>query len=230
MAVQRPARIFPFVPGVYQRQSLVVDPGSGVPRGRILESLFLICRRRAPPATPARPTSFAPQCTHACRTFRLRGNEGYRRAQHRTFMFAGPWHAHAQNGRQIHGNAARRYLEGWTRPPVRLYGLLTRAARGRLREKKVIRGSVMPHHATPNHFLLARPSARCAYHQAVNPHRRPRPTLAISPRSIAMHLPTISLARVPRTGKHEGAVLRTPRPLVSSEPDGFAPVRALQSE
>ena len=45
-----------------------------------------------------------------------------------------------------------------------------------------------------------------------------------------MHLPTILCARVPRTGKHEGAVLRTPIPLVSSEPNGFARVRASQSE
>ena len=86
-------RSFPFVPGVYQRQSIVVDLGTVVPRGRYLKSIFLICRRCAPPVTPARLTSFALQRTHGCETVRLRGNEGSRRAQHRTFMFAGPWDA-----------------------------------------------------------------------------------------------------------------------------------------
>ena len=81
-----------------------------------------------------------------------------------------------------------------------------------------------------NHFPTMPPSARRACQRAVEPSRRPRPTLAISPRTISMHLPTISLARVPRTGKHEGAVLRTPRPLVSSEPKGSTRVRALRSE
>ena len=85
-----------FVPGVYQRQSIVVDLGTVVPRGRYLKSIFLICRRCAPPVTPARLTSFALQRTHGCETVRLRGNEGSRRAQHRTFMFAGPWDADAR--------------------------------------------------------------------------------------------------------------------------------------
>ena len=93
VTVQRSARIFSFVPGVYQRQSIVVDLGTVVPRGRYLKSIFLICRRCAPPVTPARLTSFALQRTHGCETVRLRGNEGSRRAQHRTFMFAGPWDA-----------------------------------------------------------------------------------------------------------------------------------------
>ena len=81
-------RSFPFVPGVYQRQSLVVDSGSSTPASISPKAFSLICRRHAPPATPVWPTSFAPQRTHACRTFRLRGYGGSRRAQHRTFMFA----------------------------------------------------------------------------------------------------------------------------------------------
>ena len=135
-------------------------------------------------------------------------------------MFASPRDARERNGQQMHGNGARRYGEGRAWSPRRFYGLLARASRGRSREKKVIGGGVMPHHATPNHFPTMPPSARRACQRAVEPSRRPHPTLARSPLTISMHLPTISLARVPRTGKHEGAVLRTPRPLVSSEPKG----------
>ena len=145
-------------------------------------------------------------------------------------MFASPRDARERNGQQMHGNGARRYGEGRAWSPRRFYGLLARASRGRSREKKVIGGGVMPHHATPNHFPTMPPSARRACQRAVEPSRRPHPTLARSPLTISMHLPTISLARVPRTGKHEGAVLRTPRPPVSSDPNGSTRVRALRSE
>ena len=168
--VRRSATRFLFELGVYQRHSIVVDPGSSVQRGHSPESLFLRCRRHAPPATPVWPTSFAPQRTHACRTFRIRGYGGSRRAQHRTFMFAGPRDARERNGRQMHGNGARRSSEGWAWLSVRFDGPLARASRGWWHGGKVIGGGVMPHHATPNHFILARPSARRACQRAVKPY------------------------------------------------------------
>ena len=184
----------------------------------------------APPVTSVRPTSFASQRTQASFTFRIRGFGWSRCRQHGNFMFAGPRDARERNGRQMHGNGARRYGEGRAWSPRRFYGLLARASRGRSREKKVIGGGVMPHHATPNHFPTMPPSARRACQRAVEPPRRPRPTLAISPRTISMHLLTISLARVPRTGKHEGAVLFTTRPSKSSDLKGEGRLRALRSE
>ena len=83
-------RSFPFVPGVYQRQSIVVDLGATAPRGHRLGTLLQNCRRRALPATSIRPTSFAPQRTHASDTFRLQGFEWSRCTQHRACLFAGP--------------------------------------------------------------------------------------------------------------------------------------------
>ena len=72
VAIRRSASIFSFEPGVYQRQSLVVDLGAAVPRGHRLGSLVRTCRRRTPPATPVWPTFFAPQRTHAPKPFRPR--------------------------------------------------------------------------------------------------------------------------------------------------------------
>ena len=83
-------RSFPFVPGIYQRQSIVVDLGATAPRGHRLGTLLQNCRRRALPATSIRPTSFAPQRTHASDTFRLQGFEWSRCTQHRACLFAGP--------------------------------------------------------------------------------------------------------------------------------------------
>ena len=160
-----------FVSGVYQRQSPVVDPGTVPPRGRRLGTFPQTCRRCAPPVTSVRPTSFASQRTQASFTFRIRGFGWSRCKQHGTFMFASPRDARERNGRQMRGNGARRYGEGrvFTRAwsPRRFYGLLARASRGRSREKKVIGGGVMPHHATPNHFHAMCSSARRTCQQAV---------------------------------------------------------------
>ena len=41
-------------------------------------------------------------------------------------MFAGPRGARERNGRQMHGNAARRSSEGRAWLPIRFYGLLAR--------------------------------------------------------------------------------------------------------
>ena len=95
-AMQRPefwpsevGTIFPVAPGVYQRQSIVVDPGVTAPRGHRLGTLFPTCRRHAPPVTSIRPASFAPQHTHASKTFPSLGIEWCRSTQHRTCLFAG---------------------------------------------------------------------------------------------------------------------------------------------
>ena len=71
-ALRRVGQNFSFEPGVYQRQSLVVDLGAAVPRDHRLGSLVRTCRRRTPPATPVWPTFFAPQRTHAPKPFRPR--------------------------------------------------------------------------------------------------------------------------------------------------------------
>ena len=152
-----------FVSGVYQRQSPVVDPGTVPPRGRRLGTFPQTCRRCAPPVTSVRPTSFASQRTQASFTFRIRGFGWSRCKQHGTSMFASPRDARERNGRQMHGNGARRYGEGRAWSPRRFYGPLARASRGWWHGGKVIGGGVMRHHATPNHFLLARPSSRICH-------------------------------------------------------------------
>ena len=65
---------------------------------------------------------------------------------------------------------------------------------------------------------------------AVRERLRPHPSLAISPRSIAMRLPTIFPARDSRTGKQAGAVLCGTAPFNSSGRKGFGRVRVLWSE
>ena len=124
-----------FVSGVYQRQSPVVDPGTVPPRGRRLGTFPQTCRRCAPPVTSARPTSFASQRTQASFTFQIRGFGWSRCKQHGTFMFASPRDARERNGRQMHGNGARRYGEGRAWSPRRFYGPLARCRQKRKRKK-----------------------------------------------------------------------------------------------
>ena len=110
-------------------------PGTVPPRGRRLGTFPQTCRRCAPPVTSVRPTSFASQRTQASFTFQIRGFGWSRCKQHGTFMFASPRDARERNGRQMHGNGARRYGEGRAWSPRRFYGPLARCRQKRKRKK-----------------------------------------------------------------------------------------------